>query len=235
MCQGEQVVSSSAAKATTTMAPPTTEEEKDSLKSATTTERQQLGKLIFCASGICACYLYYGYLQERLLTTSPSKNKLGPSFVLWTQCVTNVVVAWLWRRVLLQLQAQQQQTSSHDGIKKIQQHPPSLPHTLLWATAGCYVTAMVCSNEALRFGVPYPVQVLAKSCKLIPTMLVGQLVEGRQRVLYGPTEWAAALCISLGILLFFVQPLPGPVTAADHALPAQCGVRPPCHLRRTRP
>jgi drug/metabolite transporter (DMT)-like permease len=57
---------------------------------------------------------------------------------------------------------------------------------------------MTCSNEAIQY-VSYPVAVLAKSCKLIPTMLVGQTVEGK---LYSVKEWLAALAISAGILLF---------------------------------
>jgi UDP-galactose transporter B1 len=57
---------------------------------------------------------------------------------------------------------------------------------------------MTCSNEAIQY-VSFPVAVLAKSCKLIPTMLVGQTVEGK---LYSAREWWAALAISAGILLF---------------------------------
>jgi UDP-galactose transporter B1 len=73
-----------------------------------------------------------------------------------------------------------------------------LPHKLLLATSFCYVVAMTCSNEAIP-RVSYPVAVLAKSCKLLPTMLVGQLVE---RKAYSRSEWTAAVCISVGICLF---------------------------------
>ncbi|GKY97187.1 hypothetical protein MPSEU_000677100 [Mayamaea pseudoterrestris] len=57
---------------------------------------------------------------------------------------------------------------------------------------------MTCSNEAIPH-VSYPVAVLAKSCKLIPTMLVGQFLERKS---YNRSEWMAALCISCGIVLF---------------------------------
>ena len=69
---------------------------------------------------------------------------------------------------------------------------------MLFITAGCYISSMVCSNEAIHY-VSYPVQVLAKSCKLIPTMLVGQIVERRY---YGSAEWMAALLMCTGIVLF---------------------------------
>lgn len=78
-------------------------------------------------------------------------------------------------------------------LKKIGLH-----HPLLALTALCYVSAMVCSNEALHY-VSYPTAVLAKSCKLIPTMAMGVLVEHKK---YQVVEWMAALCITLGIVVF---------------------------------
>jgi len=63
---------------------------------------------------------------------------------------------------------------------------------------------MVGSNESLRF-VPYPVAVLAKSCKLIPTMVMGSLIERKQ---YSMQQWMAAICISTGIALFNYSRMP---------------------------
>lgn len=47
--------------------------------------------------------------------------------------------------------------------------------------------------------VSYPTAVLAKSSKLIPTMVLGYLVERR---LYSYQEWLAAACITIGVILF---------------------------------
>ncbi|KAL7570471.1 hypothetical protein ACA910_004255 [Epithemia clementina (nom. ined.)] len=58
---------------------------------------------------------------------------------------------------------------------------------------------MACSNEAVPY-VSYPVAVLAKSCKLIPIMLVGSLTSSSS--LYSRTEWMAAIFISVGIVTF---------------------------------
>jgi len=143
-------------------------------------EAAGLGRLVICATGICVCYLGYGYLFEHLFEDD---DHLGATFVLVTQCVTNTAVAYGWQQV--------SESSKADSKQPLR-------HGLLLVASACYVGAMACSNEAVVY-VSYPVAVLAKSCKLIPTMLVGQLVEGR---LYSMTEWMAALLISFGIVLF---------------------------------
>lgn len=184
---------------------------------SSSSSRRSLWRLVVCATGINVCYLTYGVLQERFLLSSSSSShhhnrSWGASFLLLTQCVTNVGVALVWQRLHPQHRHPQQQqlstsptsSSSSSSTKSQNQPTTSLPHGLLLLTAACYVTAMVCSNEAIRY-VSYPVQVLAKSCKLIPTLLVGQLVERR---LYRPSEWMAALCISVGIVLFHTTSRP---------------------------
>ena len=62
----------------------------------------------------------------------------------------------------------------------------------------CYVSAMTSSNASLAF-VSYPTAVLAKSCKLIPTMAMGLILERKR---YSVLEWMAAACISIGIVIF---------------------------------
>jgi UDP-galactose transporter B1 len=57
---------------------------------------------------------------------------------------------------------------------------------------------MTASNESLRY-VSYPTAVLAKSSKLIPTMILGSLIERRN---YKRQEWLAAACITTGVVLF---------------------------------
>lgn len=145
-------------------------------------------RLALVATGICVCYVYYGILQERLFTGG---ERLGASFVLMTQTVTNIVVAAVWKQI---------QRVIAGGTSRNSDPPKKLPlrHALLFMTSFFYMGAMVCSNEAIQY-VSYPVAVLAKSCKLVPTMLVGQLVESR---LYSKQEWLAALCISVGIGVF---------------------------------
>ena len=171
------------------------------------------GRLVFCATGIVVCFLYYGMLQEWLFQQQQRKNennntdsqeneRLGPTFALVLACCTNVAVALVWQAIQKRFFFVDQQTETNKHDKDDQQPQPRqrrLPHTQLFLTAGCYSLAMGCSNEAIPL-VSYPVMVLAKSCKLIPLMMVGQLLEGAH--VYQPLEWLAALCISTGIVLF---------------------------------
>jgi hypothetical protein len=57
---------------------------------------------------------------------------------------------------------------------------------------------MSTSNYAFRY-VGYPTAVLAKSCKLIPTMVMSIFIERKR---YSLQEWVAAGCITTGIVLF---------------------------------
>ena len=55
--------------------------------------------LLICASGICACYLYFGTVQERVFAKgSSSLQEVGSitTFMLLLSCITNVLVAKLW-------------------------------------------------------------------------------------------------------------------------------------------
>jgi UDP-galactose transporter B1 len=60
---------------------------------------------------------------------------------------------------------------------------------------------MTASNHGLHY-VSYPVVVLIKSSKLIPTMVVGFLVERKR---YSLNEWTGAACITFGIIVFHLS------------------------------
>jgi UDP-galactose transporter B1 len=165
----------------------TAEPAKDSsLDSSSRPSDSSWMRLAFCAAGICVSYCWFGLLQERLFTGV----HLGPAFCLITACLMNVMVALIWQFVEETFGKATCKSSDTTSTTNSQ-----LPHKLLLATSFCYVVAMTCSNEAIP-RVSYPVAVLAKSCKLLPTMLVGQLVE---RKAYSRSEWTAAVCISVGI------------------------------------
>jgi len=171
--------------------------------------------LLVCAVGICASYLYYGMLQERLF----SDAQVGASFLLLTQCVTNTIVALTWQRVdsVVAVNTEKKDVTSSKTGRQLH-HPlliistlrvtlcdarytqhPTHPASLVSSTAAfCYFVAMAASNESLRY-VTYPTAVLAKSSKLIPTMVLGCLVERRS---YNHQEWLAAACITSGVILF---------------------------------
>eukprot|EP00934_Nitzschia_sp_Nitz4_P005379 Nitzschia sp. Nitz4//scaffold16_size188269//42829//44328//NITZ4_001780-RA/size188269-snap-gene-0.140-mRNA-1//-1//CDS//3329538484//5369//frame0 len=144
---------------------------------------RDLLRLTFCTLGICFCYWFYGFLQEKIL----SQTKLGATFILVVQTFVNIIVAIVWQRV---------EKSPQEDDQKIKSL--KLNHVLLAGTSSFYVLAMTASNEALRY-VSYPTAVLAKSCKLIPTMVMGWAIERRS---YGIQQWCAAFLISFGIAIF---------------------------------
>jgi len=159
-----------------------------------------IGRLAGCAAGICAFYLAYGVLQERLFTST----EMGPTFCLVTACLTNVAVALLWQRLSAVVDNRQdagcdkKDDDDDKGSAESTQTAlaATLDHRLFLITAGCYVISMAASNEAVPI-VSYPSAVLAKSCKLVPTIAFGSLHRK-----YSTNQWIAALMITAGILLF---------------------------------
>jgi solute carrier family 35 (UDP-galactose transporter), member B1 len=141
--------------------------------------------LVLCSMGICCCYLYYGFLQERYFSGS---NRIGANFALVSQTTTNALVALGWSRVE-KLWGKEKPSS----VTKL-----GLNHPLFLLTSFCYIAAMSTSNYAFRY-VGYPTAVLAKSCKLVPTMAMSIIIERKR---YSLQEWIAAACITTGIILF---------------------------------
>lgn len=64
----------------------------------------------------------------------------------------------------------------------------------------CLMTSSALSNLSLNF-INFPTKVIFRSCKLIPTMMIATLINRR---VFSPTEYACALAISLGLIIFTV-------------------------------
>ena len=186
--------------------------------------------LLLCACGITSCYLWYGTVQERLfIKHGNNKNDRANGnenitlFLLATNTFSSFLIGWAWI-VVGPLLLKNEVTSSgnaSDRINKCSNNTEidfsnsKLNHPLLALTSLTYLTAMAASNEALHY-VSYPTCVLAKSSKLIPTMLVGWLVDtwrcwrlnaGKKNHHNGKStinamEWVGAALITIGILSF---------------------------------
>lgn len=83
------------------------------------------------------------------------------------------------------------------------------------SSALTYLLAMVSSNMALRW-VPYPTQVIGKSAKPIPVMLLGVLI-GRKS--YSLQRYFFVLLIVIGVVLFMMKD-----KAVDHGNDDHMGV-----------
>ncbi|XP_073959132.1 adenosine 3'-phospho 5'-phosphosulfate transporter 1-like [Choristoneura fumiferana] len=149
--------------------------------------RREAAELAFCFSGLMAAYLVWGLLQEKIMTQSytmadGSAVRFNDSqlLVFINRVLACVValgrLAWLRAPVL------------------------SVPlHQFSYCSLSNIVSAW-CQYEALKF-VSFPMQVLSKSCKVIPVMLMGKAVSGNKYELY---EYVTAALISVGMLLFML-------------------------------
>jgi UDP-galactose transporter B1 len=154
-------------------------------------------EFVIGAAGIYLFYLLYGILQERVTTTPFGENQERFRYIFFLVCVQCIFSAVLAAFVLFCRNLKQKSSSS--GSVRSGSSPPFTSFAIIALT---YVLAMFCSNSSLQF-VDYPTQVLAKSCKPIPVMLVAVLFYGKR---YHWQKWLTIILISAGIALFMFQP-----------------------------
>lgn len=140
-------------------------------------------KLLFCFLGLQVSYVLWGVAQEQIMTHEykPGKFKSSAFCVFGNRLLALVVAAAVvayskWKK---------------PGMKEapsIQYIPSSLSNTFSsWA-----------QYEALKY-LSFPSQVLSKSCKIIPVMLVGILVNKKS---YPLIDYLEALAITAGVAIF---------------------------------
>lgn len=139
-------------------------------------------QLPVCVAGIYASYLTQGLLQENL--SVKKYGLLGDRFPeLKALTGTQAITCFVWAGVLLLFQ------SKKNG---------QAPFTAYWKPSISNSIGPACGYEALR-NISYPAQVLAKSCKMIPVMIMGTILGGKR---YGSLEYLCAALIAMGISLF---------------------------------
>ncbi|ODN04799.1 Solute carrier family 35 member B1 [Orchesella cincta] len=157
-------------------------------------------KFFGTAIGIFVCFFYYGILQEAITkgkyeqkvtnadgTVEITNEKFVYSLSLVSiQCIVNYAYA----QILLQTIQREKPT---DAVVETR---------LYGVCALTYLLAMVSSNMALQW-VSYPTQVIGKSCKPIPVMLLGVLLANRR---YALRKYLFVLLIVVGIGLFMYKP-----------------------------
>ncbi|TFK10724.1 oxysterol-binding protein-related protein 9 [Platysternon megacephalum] len=156
-------------------------------------------RLPVCFLGVFVCYFYYGILQESITRGKYGEGAKQEKFkyalsLVFIQCVINAIFA----RLVIQF---------FDAIR--------VDRTQNWLYAACslsYLGAMVSSNSALQF-VNYPTQVLGKSCKPIPVMLLGVTVLRKK---YPLAKYLCVLLIVTGVALFMYKPKKGGDGEDDH-------------------
>ncbi|KAM3598766.1 uncharacterized protein V6R79_022309 [Siganus canaliculatus] len=156
-------------------------------------------RFIICFLGVFVCYFYYGILQETITRGDYGQGDQKEKFryartLVLTQCIVSVLFA----KILIQV------------------FEPSKPdHTKSWLYGLCslsYLGAMVSSNSALQY-VNYPTQVLGKSCKPIPVMILGVTLLRKK---YPLAKYLCVLLIVSGVALFLYKPNKSSAVADDH-------------------
>lgn len=157
-------------------------------------------KLVLCFVGIFVSYFIYGLLQEKI--TKGRYGDGGERFtftlaLVFAQCLVNMAFAQI-------------------AISLYKPGPDTAPQTMYALMSSSYLGAMLSSNHALQY-VSYPTQVLGKSAKPIPVMILGVLV-GRKR--YPLLKYLFVMLIVVGVALFMYKDKKAAALDADHTFGA---------------
>lgn len=159
---------------------------------ATMEDSRRLAGLVVCACGIYGAYLYQGFLQERITTAKyePEMARLPHLGMLHgLQSFVCFFAAGLVRLVL--------SLGASRGAKGAKSAPlleylkPALTNTV-----GPALGILALKN------IPYSSQVLVKSCKLVPVMVMGTIF-GKKR--YSAKEYLCVALICVGLVVFSLK------------------------------
>jgi len=142
------------------------------------------GDLFAVAAAIYVCYLGYGIIQEKIYSAryGPDNRRFDHSlFLVFVQCAVNALAAYAIMAF----------------VKQPKNMVPLVDYLKISAS---YIGAMWCSNASLAF-VTYPTQALAKSCKLVPVMLMRIVL---LRTSYEIREYVNTFLTTIGISIFML-------------------------------
>ncbi|KAL1299397.1 hypothetical protein HN51_043900 [Arachis hypogaea] len=139
--------------------------------------------LAFCVAGIWSAYIYQGVLQETLSTKQFSPNGERFEHLAFLNLAQNVVCL-IWSYIMIKIWS----SGSSGGAP-------------WWSYWSCGITNTIgpaMGIEALKY-ISYPAQVLAKSSKMIPVMLMGTIVYG---IRYTFPEYVCTFLVDGGVSTF---------------------------------
>uniref|UniRef100_A0A182THS4 Adenosine 3'-phospho 5'-phosphosulfate transporter 1 n=1 Tax=Anopheles melas TaxID=34690 RepID=A0A182THS4_9DIPT len=149
------------------------------------TTAQECALLCYCLVGLMGSYLTWGVLQEKIMTQEyegPEKRKShfkDSQFLVFSNRVLGFLI-----------------TAVYLVAKRQFRHRAPL-YKYSFASFSNIMSAWF-QYEALKF-VNFPTQVLAKSCKIIPVMIMGKIISRNKYEFY---EYLTAVMISVGMIFF---------------------------------
>ncbi|KAL7091456.1 hypothetical protein ACP275_12G107400 [Erythranthe tilingii] len=139
--------------------------------------------LAFCVAGIWAAYIYQGVLQETVSTKRFGADKERFEHLAFLNLAQNVVCL-IWSFLMIKIWS----NGGNGGA----------PWWSYWSAGITNSIGPAMGIEALKY-ISYPAQVLAKSSKMIPVMLMGALVYG---IRYSFQEYLCTLLVAGGVSTF---------------------------------
>ncbi|KAL6513867.1 UDP-galactose/UDP-glucose transporter 3 [Orobanche hederae] len=139
--------------------------------------------LAFCVAGIWAAYIYQGVLQETLSTKRFGPDKKRFEHLAFLNLAQSVVCL-IWSSLMIKIWS----NGGNGGA----------PWWSYWSAGVTNTIGPALGIEALKY-ISYPAQVLAKSSKMIPVMLMGTLVYG---IRYTFPEYLCTLLVAAGVSTF---------------------------------
>ncbi|KAH6756338.1 UDP-galactose transporter 3 [Perilla frutescens var. hirtella] len=139
--------------------------------------------LAFCVAGIWAAYIYQGILQETVSTKRFGADGKRFEHLAFLNLAQNVVCL-IWSFMMIKIWS--------DGGKG------GAPWWSYWSAGITNTIGPAMGIEALKY-ISYPAQVLAKSSKMIPVMLMGTLVYG---IKYTVPEYVCTFLVAGGVSSF---------------------------------
>ncbi|KAK6331133.1 UDP-galactose transporter [Orbilia brochopaga] len=149
-------------------------------------------ELVICVAGIYISFLTWALLQERITTTPYGPNKRRFKFHLVLLTVQSVFASAIGYLYILYTARQ------HPTLPR----PPIFPTRTI---AGFYLLIAVTSSLAAPFGyaalshIDYITFILAKSCKLLPVMLLHLTLYQRRYPVY---KYIVVLLVTAGVAVF---------------------------------
>merc|ERR1719348_1597436 len=143
--------------------------------------------IIFLGAGLLTSYGAWGYLQEKIMTTSYVDSLGNKAIYKNSQFLVfvNRILAFIIAVLVMMFKRQPKHRAP------------------LYKYSYCSFSNIMsswCQYEALKY-VSFPTQVLAKASKVIPVMAMGKVVSKKQYEYY---EYVVALLISLGMAAFLL-------------------------------
>lgn len=152
----------------------------------------QVVKLLICVVGTYGAYITQGLFQEVLSTKEFGKGHSKERFP--HLATLNSFQSWacfIWAFVLIMV-------TEYIFVRKEKRHEEHPPMIAYWKAGFTNCFGPACGFQALYY-IPYPAQVLAKSSKMIPVMVLGTLLHHQR---YPLIEYVYCFMVTTGVSMF---------------------------------